>query len=123
MTRACLLCALALLAASAAAQVPPVWGTNAREQAIQRSQIGASAAYRELEQAQYEKKLAEQDVLNSQDAYQAAQQQAEERKRQLDAARKALDAARAKEAQARKRYESALAGVDQAFEKQPAGKK
>ena len=116
------MCALALLAASAAAQAP-TQDTSAREQAIQRSQIGAGAAYRELEQAQYEKKLAEQDVLNSQDAYQAAQQQAEERKRQLDAARKALEAARAREAQARKRYDAALAGVDRAFEKPQAAKK
>jgi predicted nucleic acid-binding Zn-ribbon protein len=120
MTKAYLLCVL-VLASSAAAQAP-VQGPSAREQAIQRSQIGAGAAYRELEQAQYEKKLAEQDVLNSQDAYQAAQQQAAELKRQLDAARKALDAARAKEARARKRYDEALAGVDRAFENPPAGK-
>lgn len=122
MTKVCLLCALALLASSAAAQAP-VQDASGREQAIQRSQIGASAAYRELEQAQYEKKLAEQDVLNTQDAYQAGQKQAAELKRQLDAARKALEAARAKEAQARKRYDEALAGVDRAFEKPPAGKK
>jgi Skp family chaperone for outer membrane proteins len=120
MTRACLLCALALLASSAAAQVHE--GAS-REQAIQRGQVAAGAAYRELEQAQYEKKLAEQDVLNSQDAYQAAQRQAASRKQELDAARKALEAARAKEARTRKRYDEALADVDQAFGKPPAGKK
>jgi predicted nucleic acid-binding Zn-ribbon protein len=122
MTKACLLCALGLLAFSAAAQAP-VQDTSPREQAIQRSQISAGAAYRELEQAQYEKKLAEQDVLNTQDAFQAAQQRAAELKRQLDAARKVLEAARAKEVQARKRYDAALSSVDRAFEKTPTGKK
>lgn len=122
MTKVCLLCALAMLVSPAAAQAPAP-DAAAREQAIQRSQVAAGAAYRELEQAQYEKKLAEQDVLNGQDAYDTAQQQAAERKRQLDAAKKTLDAARAREAQARKRYDEALAGVDRAFEKPPAGKK
>ena len=122
MTKACLLCALALLATSAAAQAP-VQDASGREPAIQRSQVGAGAAYRELEQAQYEKKLAEQDVLNSQEAYQAAQRQAVELKRQLDAARKALEAAKTRESAARKRYEEALAAVDRAFGKPPAGKK
>jgi hypothetical protein len=41
-------------------------------------------------------------------------------KRQLDAAVKSLDAAKAKVAQARKRYDEALSGVDRAFEKPPA---
>jgi hypothetical protein len=118
MTKASLLCALALLATSAAAQAP-VQGASGREPAIQRSQVGAGAAYRELEQAQYERKLAEQDVLNSQ----AAQQQAAELKRQLDAARKALEAAKTRESAARKRYEEALAAVDRAFGKPPAGMK
>lgn len=122
MTKAYALFAMLVLMPSAAAQAP-VQDAGAREQAIQSSQVGASTAYRELEQAQYERKLAEQDVLNGQDAYQAAQEQAVERKRQLDAARKALEAARAREAQARKRYDEALARVDRAFGKAQAGKK
>ncbi len=99
----------------AAAQAPVEDLTN-REQAIQRSQQATGAAYRDLRQAQYEAKLAEQDFLNAQDAQHAAQRHADEMKRQLDAAKKALDAAKAKEAQARRRYDEALKGVDRAFE-------
>lgn len=109
---------LLLPALVASAQVP-VEDLTSREQAIQRSQQRTGAAYRELRQAQYEAKLAEQDFLNAQEAHRLAQQSAEERKRQLDAAKKALDAARAKEAQARKTYDAALTGVDQAFQKPP----
>jgi hypothetical protein len=116
MTRGFPACVLLAVAMSAAAQ-GSVQGAGEREQAIQRGQIGASAAYRSLEQAQYEKKLAEQDVLNSEEAYQAAQEQAAALRRHLEAARKALDAARAKEAAARKRYDEALAAVDRAFGK------
>lgn len=111
---------IALLAVPTALAQAPVEDLTSREQAIQRSQQRSGAAYRELRQAQYEAKLAEQDFLNSQEAHRLAQQNAEERKRQLDAAKKALDAARAKEAQARKTYDAALTGVDQAFQKPPA---
>lgn len=98
----------------------PVEDLTSREQAIQRSQQKTGAAYRDLQQAQYEAKLAEQDFLNTQDAQAAAQKQADEMKRQLDAAKKTLDAARSKVAQARKRYDEALGGVDSAFQKPPA---
>lgn len=111
--------AMLLFAAAVAAQAP-VEDLASREQAIQRSQQRTGAAYRDLQQARYEAKLAEQEVLNAQDAQQAAQQQADERKKQLDAAKKALDAARAKEAQAKKRYDDALGSVDSAFQKPPA---
>ena len=98
----------------------PVQDIVSRDQAIQRSQQKAGAAYRELQQAQYDAKLAEQDVLNAQEAHGAAQKHAEEVKRQLDAASKALAAAKAKEAQARKAYDAALGDVDRAFQKPPA---
>jgi len=117
--RRCAAWALMLAAAGAAAQAP-VEDRASREQAIQRSQQVTGAAYRELQQAGYEAKLAEQDFLNAQEADRAAQQQAQERRRQLEAATKALDAAKAREAQARKRYDQALTGVDRAFEKPPA---
>lgn len=110
---------LMALAAAAAAQAP-VEERKTREQAVQRSQQSAGAAYRDLQQASHEARLAEQDFLNAQDAQRAAQKQADESKRQMDAAKKSLDTARAKEAQARLRYEKALTGVDQAFEKPPA---
>ena len=98
----------------------PVEDLTSREQAIQRSQQKTGAAYRDLRQAQYEAKLAEQDFLNAQDAQIAAQKQADEMTRQVDAAKKALDAARSREAQARKRYDEALGGVDKAFQKPQA---
>ena len=99
----------------------PVEDLTNREQAIQRSQQKTGAAFRDLQQAQFEAKLAEQDFLNAQDAQAAAQKHADEMKRQLEAAKKALDAARSKVAQARKRYDEALGGVDSAFQK-PAAK-
>jgi hypothetical protein len=108
--------AVALMAQAQA----PVEDLTSREQAIQRSQQNTGAAFRDLQQAQYESRLAEQDFLNAQEAQIAAQKQADEMKRQLDAAKKALDAAKAKEAQARKRYDEALGGVDKAFQKPPA---
>ena len=73
-----------------------------------------------MQQAQYEAKLAEQDFLNAQDAHAAAQKQADERRQQLATAKKSLGVAQAKVAQARKRYDEALSGVDQAFQKPPA---
>ncbi|MBI3042853.1 MAG: hypothetical protein HYY78_08505 [Betaproteobacteria bacterium] len=111
---------LALLAVPAALAQAPVEDLTSREQAIQRGQQKAGAAYRELQQAQYEAKLAEQDYLNAQDAQRAAQKQADEMKRQRDAAKQALDAAQRKVAQARKRYEEALTVTDKAFQTPPA---
>ena len=75
---------LLLLVALAAAAQAPVQDRAGREQAIQRGQQRAGAAYRDLQQAQYEAKLAEQEFLNAQ------------------------------EAQARKAYDEALDGVDRA---------
>lgn len=108
-----------LLATTAQAQ-GPVQDPVERERAIQRGQLRAGAAYREIQQAQYEAKLAEQDYLNAVESQHAAQKHAEDTKRQLGAATKALEAARQKEIQARKRYDEALTAVDQAFKKQPA---
>lgn len=68
----------------------------------------ASVSYRDLTQAAYDAKLAEQDVLNTQDAYDAARQRAESIKADLDKAIKARNAAKANEAAARKRYDAAL---------------
>ena len=68
----------------------------------------ATARYRDVTQAAYDSTLAEQDVLNTQDAYDAARNRAETLKAELDKAMTARDAAKAKEAAARKRYDEAL---------------
>ena len=109
-----IVCAGLLLVALAAAAQAPVEDRAGREQAIQRGQQRAGAAYSDLQQARHEAKLAEQEFLNAQEAQRAAQKQAEEMKLQLDGAKKALDAARQKEAQARKAYDGALDDVDRA---------
>ena len=107
---------LPVLVASAQAPVED----RAREQAIQSGQLRAGAAYGDLQQAQRDAKLAEQEFLNAQEAQRAAQKHAEEMKRQLDGAKKALDAARQNEAQARKAYDEALDSVDRARQLPPA---
>jgi hypothetical protein len=111
----------ACLAGAVGAQAPVEDLTN-RDQAIQRSQVKTGAAYRDLQQARYESRLAEQDFLNTQDAEKAARKQADDAKRQFDSAKKAFDAAKSKEAQAQKRYDEALGGVDRAFQTPPAKK-
>lgn len=102
-----------LLVVPVALAQAPVQDAVSREQAIQRGQQRAGAAYRELGEAEYQAKLAEQEFLNAQAAQRAAQ-------RQLDAAKKAFDGARAREAKARKDYDDALTAVDKAFGKPPA---
>jgi predicted nucleic acid-binding Zn-ribbon protein len=109
---------LALAAGWALAQAP-VEDLGGRQDAVRRSQIEAGAAYRELRQAQYEAKLAEQDFLNLEEAHRAALRRAEDLGRELEAAKRALEAARAKEVQARRRYDEALGGVDKAFQQPP----
>lgn len=81
---------------------------------LQQGQYRTGIAYRELEQARYEARLAEQDVLNLADAHKAAQQQAELRRRELDVAQKALETARARLAAAQKTYEREVNAVDAA---------
>lgn len=107
---------LAAALATAAFAQPPV---GDRSVSVQQAQHRASAAYRELREAEYELKLAEQDYVNTQDAYRAAQKPAEDIKRELDKTRKALDAAKVKEARARKAYESALDDVEKAWGRPP----
>jgi hypothetical protein len=91
-----------------------------RDQAIQRGQQRAGAAYGELREAQYQAKLAEQDHFNALEAQRIAQRQADETKRQLDLAKKAVDGAKEREAKARKAYDEALTAVDEAFKSPPA---
>ena len=107
-----------LAAATAVAQAPP----EQRSAAVQQAQIRASAAHRELTEAQFEAKLAEQDYVNTQDAYRAAAQSAQDIKVELDKMKKALDAAKAREARARKAYDAALDAVEQAWGRPPASR-
>ncbi len=74
-------------------------------------QIRAGMAFREMQQAAFEAKLAEQDVMNTQEAYNATRARADLLQRDLDKAIKARDAAKAKEAAARKKYDEAVQGV------------
>ena len=112
--RLLMMIALAGTATVAAAQkpVPVEEPAQQQETAIQRGQYRAGQAYRELQQAQYETKLAEQDVLNAEEAYRRTQQQNDELKRQLEAASKALAAAKAREAAARQAYDKEVDAVD-----------
>ena len=105
----------ALLATSAFAQAPDA----AQSEAVQRAQIRASAAYRELTQAEYDLKLAEQDYVNTEDAYRAAAQRADDIKRELEKLKQARDAAKVREARARKAYEEALDAVEKAWGRPP----
>lgn len=108
-----ILFACLLSIAVAQAQKPaPVEDISGREGAMLQGQQRAGIAYRELQQAQYETKLAEQDYLNAEDANRAAQKRADEFRRQAEMAKKSLDAAKMKEAAARKAYENALNVVD-----------
>ena len=75
------------------------------------SQQRATATYREMQQAVFDAKLAEQDVVNTQEAHNAARARADLLKADLDTAMQARDAAKAKEAAARKRYDEALDAV------------
>jgi len=100
--------------AMAQAQKPaPVEDVSGREGAVVQSQQRAGIAYRQLRQAQYETKLAEQDYLNAEDARRAAQKRADELRREVETAKKAFDAAKAKEAAARADYEKQVNAVNQ----------
>ena len=95
-----LLCGLAL------AQTPD-------EDAMRRGQQKAGAAFRDLQQAEYETKRVEQDYRQVEADHKAAQKRADDLKHQADAAKKKSDAAKAKEAAARKIYDAAVNAVDQ----------
>jgi hypothetical protein len=107
---------LAAVIATAAFAQPPA---EERSGAVQQAQIHASAAYRELAQAEYDRKLAEQDYVNTQDAYRAASQTADDIRRELDKMKKALDAAKIRETRARKAYDDALNEVEKAWGRPP----
>ena len=110
-----LLVALSLLAANFAAAQPPV------DDALQRGQHKAGAAYSELQKAEFETRRAEQEYRQLDADHKATQKRADELKRQYDDAHKKFNAAKAKEAAARKTYDAAVDAVDRIGH--PAAKK
>jgi hypothetical protein len=106
------LCAVAALFAAPVVLAQPAPATKpapAEAPILQQQRVGV--AYREAQQATFEAKLAEQDVLNTQEAYKTTSARAEALKAELDKVIKVRDAAKAKEAAARKRYDEALNAV------------
>ncbi len=104
--------AAATWTAAAQQQAPVEDLARAREQAVQSGQYRAGHAYREWEEARYQTTLAEQDVLNLEDAYRRWSRETAELKRQLDSAKQVLAAAKARETAARQSYEQAVKSVD-----------
>ncbi len=105
---------LACMASAAAAQTPaPVDDLSGKEGGALHSQQRAGMAYRQLQRAQYETRLAEQDYLNAEDARSLAQKRADELRREAETAKKAFDAAKAKEAATRVAYEKEVNAVNQ----------
>ena len=116
------LCVLVLLAASVA-QVQSAAPVEERGSALLQGQYRATVTHRELDQAHYDAKLAEQDMLNARDANAVAQKEAAYRKSELDKAEKALAAARNRLQAAQQRYDEALRAVDALPRNAPAEQK
>lgn len=93
----------------------PVQSTQVPGGTLEQRQRQTGVAYRRLEQVRYEKRLAEQDLLNAQAAYESAQKNAAELKRQADAARQAYAAAQAREKEAEQAYERGIRSVDELY--------
>lgn len=105
--------ALILIFAAGASQAQaPVEDARERQDTLQRDQLKAGSAYREMRQAEFAAKQAQEDFWQADTAYKAAQKRADELKRHVDAEQKKLDAAKAKEAQARKIYDTAVNSAD-----------
>lgn len=99
----------AVFAAAATPEVPVDDRGRSREKVTQNpAQIRAGIAYRELEEARFQAKLADQDFLNAGEAHAVAAKAFEASKRDLDSAQKARDSARERMRAAEKRYEAEL---------------
>jgi predicted nucleic acid-binding Zn-ribbon protein len=112
---------LLTMASAAGYAQAPVEDARQRDDTLQRDQQKAGAAYREMQQAQFAAKRAEEDLLQADADYKGAQTRADELKRHADTAKKNLDSARAKAEQARKSYDAAVNAVGRTS--QPAQKK
>lgn len=86
----------------------PVEDARVNQNTLLQAQQKASAAYRDLRQAEFEAQRAEQDFRQADADYKSVQKRADELKRLADAAKNNLDAAKAKEAAARKTYDAAV---------------
>ena len=93
------------------AQAPVETGRPSADN-LQRDQIKAGNAYREMQNAERATRDAEQEYRQADAIHKDTQKRADEARRDADAAKKKLDAARAKEAQVRKAYDSAVNAVD-----------
>ena len=93
---------------------------QAPDDALQRGQVKAGAAYRELLNAEFARKQAEDEYRQADASHKAAQTRSDELKGQTEAAQTKFDAAKAREAAARKTYEAAVEAVDKI--PPPAGK-
>jgi hypothetical protein len=102
---------LVFLTANCFAQAPVETGRPSAEN-LQRDQMKAGNAYREMQNAERATRDAEQDYRQADGIYKDAQKRADEARQQADAAKKKLDAAKAKEVQLRKAYENAINSVD-----------
>lgn len=107
---------LIVLAPQVFAQAP-VEDAPQRQDAVLQGQQKTGVAYRELQRAEYTSKLAEQDFLNADAAYKAAQKQATDLQHQAQSAKKNLDEAKAKEARARQAYQRATNAVSETGQK------
>lgn len=116
-----LLAMLSMTAAVSSFAQAPIEDVRQRQDAILQGQQRAGTAYRELQQAGYAAKQADQDFRQADADYKSAQKRADDLKRQVDAAKKNLDAAKAREAKARKAYDAAVNAVDQSSQR-PAQK-
>ena len=112
---------LLTMATTAGYAQAPVDDTRQRRDTLQRDQQKAGAAYREMQQAEFAAKRADEDFRQADADYKAAQTRADELKRHADTAKKNLDTGHAKAEQARKSYDAAVDAVER--NSQPAQKK
>ena len=111
--------ALCACATAFAQKAAPVEDLRPADAPLLKGQQRAEAAYRALQQAQYDAKLAEQDWLNAREAHRTAQQRADELKRQEDAAKKIVDTAKGKVAALRAAHDKEVNAVDGMSRKKP----
>jgi hypothetical protein len=108
-TAACALLSVALMAGGCALRSQPqseVHSAVSPGATLEMRQQQAGSAYRRLQDARYDRKLAEQDYLNAKAAH-------ERTTREFDAASKAYTEAQAREKAAESEYERGLRSVDE----------
>ena len=99
-----------LLAGACFAQAP-VETARPSGETLQRDQIRAGNAYRDMQRAEQATRDAEGDYRQAESIHKDTQKRADETRRDVEAAKKKLEAAKLKEQQARKAYEAAVNAV------------